>query len=94
MASKSSSKSFQKGEVDLNWVMKYLKDGIYPSGLNFSEKRMVRKRAERFCYLNGDLYYLGTPTDQELGKKSRKVLLTYDERWKKVEEVHVGLDGK
>ena len=93
MTSKSKERSSQKGEIDLNWVYKYLKDGVYPPGLNFTEKRMVRKRAERFCLLENVLYYLGTATDQELGKKSRKVLITHEERWNKVEECHISADG-
>lgn len=93
MSTKKESKSAQKREVDLHWVFKYLKDGTYPPGLNFSEKRMVRKRAERFCYLNDDIYYIGTPTDQKLGKKPRKVLLTHAERWEAVEKCHVDAEG-
>ena len=93
MSNRSYSKQTNKEAIDLNWVLKYLKDGVYPAGLNFSEKRMIRKRAERFCYLNGDLYYLGTPKDQELGKKTRKVLLTHEERMKKVHECHIDSDG-
>jgi len=93
MSDKKTPNSSKKGEVDLHWVLKYLKDGTYPRGLNFSEKRMVRKRAERFCYLKGDLYYVGTPTDQNLGKKTRLVLLTDEERWKAVSEAHIDSEG-
>jgi hypothetical protein len=94
MASRNDKKSAHKKEVDLVWVQKYLKDGVYPPGLSFTEKRMVRKRAERFCFWKDELYYLGTPTDQSLGKKTRKVLLTESERWAKVAECHVDADGK
>ncbi|XP_045214544.2 uncharacterized protein LOC123564788 [Mercenaria mercenaria] len=93
MANKNDKKSAQKKEVDLAWVQKYLRDGVYPPGLSFTEKRMVRKRAERFCFWKEELYYLGTPTDQSLGKKTRKVLLTPKERWEKVAECHVDGEG-
>lgn len=93
MPNKKDKKSAQKKEVDLTWVLKYIRDGKYPAGLNFTEKRMVRKRAERFCFWKDDLYYLGTPTDQSLGKKTRRVLLTEKERWEKVAECHVDGDG-
>jgi len=94
MASKKDCKAPQKREVDLHWVFKYLREGAYSSGLNFTEKRMVRKRAERFCALKDDLYYIGTPTDQQLGKKPRKVLLTHQERWEAVEKCHVDAEGR
>lgn len=90
---KEASKTPQKREVDLHWVFKYLKEGNYPPGLNFSEKRMVRKRAERFCYLNDDLFYVGTPIDQKLGKKPRKVLLSNKEKMEEVEKCHIDADG-
>lgn len=93
MSSKRESKQPQKREVDLQWVFKYLKEGTYPPGLNFTEKRMVRKRAERFCYLKDELYYVGTPTDQQLGKKPRKALLTHSARWEAVEKCHIDSDG-
>lgn len=93
MPNSSNKKSTSKRNVDLSWVLKYLRDGVYPPGLNFTEKRMVRKRAERFCFWKDELYYLGTPTDQSLGKKTRKVLLTEDEQWNKVEQCHVDDDG-
>lgn len=93
MPKKEENNSTHKKEVDLLWVQKYLRDGVYPPGLNFTEKRMVRKRAERFCFWKDELYYLGTPTDQSLGKKSRKVLLTKRERWEKIEECHLDADG-
>ncbi|XP_052263252.1 uncharacterized protein LOC127866613 isoform X2 [Dreissena polymorpha] len=93
MASKQGNKGCKKGEVDLNWVLHYLRDGVYPPGLNFTEKRMVRKRAERFCYLKGDLYYVGTPTDQSLGKKTRFVLLTEADKWSAVEQCHIDSEG-
>ncbi|XP_052789672.1 uncharacterized protein LOC128224064 isoform X2 [Mya arenaria] len=93
MSSKLKARAGRKGPVDLNWVLKYLKDGLYPPGLNFSEKRMVRKRAERFCFLKEKLYYVGTPSDQNLGKQTRLVLLTEEERWNAVANAHVDPEG-
>ena len=87
-------KGTEKIQTDLNWVNLYLKNGGYPPGLTAIEKRIVRKRAEQFCFMNDELYFLGTMKSKEIGQGPRKVLLTYEERWDAVNKAHVAQDGK
>ena len=87
-------KGQEKAQTDLNWVHLYLKDGIYPPGLTAIEKRIVRKRAEQFCFMNDELFFLGTLKSREIGQVARKVLLTHEEKWDVVVKAHVHYDGE
>lgn len=87
-------KGQEKAQTDLNWVNQYLKNGNYPPGLTAIEKRIVRKRAEQFCFISDELYFLGTVKSKEIGQVPRKVLLTYEERWNAIQKAHVSQDGK
>ena len=87
-------KGHEKAQTDLNWIHLYLKNGSYPPGLTAIEKRIVRKRAEQFCFMNEELYFLGTVKSKEIGQVPRKVLLTNEERWNVVEKAHTTSDGE
>lgn len=87
-------KGHEKAQTDLNWVYLYLKNGNYPPGLTAIEKRIVRKRAEQFCFKKEELYFLGTVKSKEIGQVPRKVLLTQEAKWQVVQKAHVAPDGK
>ena len=58
-------------ELDLLMcVVSYLKDGVYPQFATLNQKRVIRKKAKKFVFRDGVLYYINV----KRGRGSAKVM--------------------